>query len=662
MSKQSELEHILKLYESILTNSHLDEASSSSSDLFDGKSVKIPADGAHGGQSGWQSSNAWDIMAPVGTPVYALADGVAQTFSDYGRNVVKTQGKKLYGQSFTVKSDNGLPSIYYTHLEGSPVTKGSKIQCGQLIGYIMDFPNSTADHVHIGVETGNIRQFLNDDGSIKCAKGQKLSGYEVDSPKSSGEEGTSSGEQVQTSKTRKSNLDIDMGKYGTIIPDFANKAVGMLKANLGLTEQYSEEILESLELILNNKSVVNETALISPLDKTVAGSGFGPRWGKFHQGVDLAANAAEVKAPADGVVVKTAADEYPCGGTIVIDHPGGFRTVFCHLQKINVSQGQKVKQGEIIAISGGGSGDAGQGKSDGRHLHFTLRKNGQLVNPMDYIDKSGVVMTGELPQSTSNSSSDTTDNSTSGTTIIKKSNLDIDMGKYGNTIPDFATKALGQLTAGLGLKEQSSKGKEKFFLQFCNVTQKQVKNGEQVSSGSLLGKTDEDVKVSKMDSLGNRVKLKKGDLVLGKDTKEYLGVITIPKDSNSKIKSPVSGVIIEKFNSSCKNQILIEYYVGQDIVKTERGKQKDPTFTDPLLGAILTAPLAAFKDQYDDSGQLKQKRFGYAGERVDPWVKDLIVKPFKSIGNLYRKENTEEEERKKKKVNENIEKIKKLMK
>jgi murein DD-endopeptidase MepM/ murein hydrolase activator NlpD len=640
MSKQSELEHILNLYESILTNSHLDEASSSSSDLFDGKSVKIPADGAHGGQSGWQSSNAWDIMAPVGTPVYALADGVAQTFSDYGRNVVKTQGKKLYGQSFTVKSDNGLPSIYYTHLEGSPITKGSKIQCGQLIGYIMDFPNSTADHVHIGVETGNIRQFLNDDGSIKCAKGQKLSGYEVDSPKSSGEQETSSGEQAQTSKTRKSNLDIDMGKYGTIIPDFANKAVGMLKANLGLTEQYSEEILESLELILNNKSVVNETALISPLDKTVAGSGFGPRWGKFHQGVDLAANAAEVKAPADGVVVKTAADEYPCGGTIVIDHPGGFRTGFCHLQKINVSQGQKVIQVEIIAISGGGSGDAGQGKSDGRHLHFTLRKNGQLVNPMDYIDKSGVVMTGELPQSTSNSSSDTTDNSTSGTTIIKKSNLDIDMGKYGNTIPDFATKALGQLTAGLGLKEQSSKGKEKFFLQFCNVTQKQVKNGEQVSSGSLLGKTDEDVKVSKMDSLGNRVKIKKGDLVLGKDTKEYLGVITIPKDSNSKIKSPVSGVIIEKFNSSCKNQILIEYYVGQDIVKTERGKQKDPTFTDPLLGAILTAPLAAFKDQYDDSGQLKQKRFGYAGERVDPWVKDLIVVPFKSIVNLYRKEYT----------------------
>jgi len=81
------------------------------------------------------------------------------------------------------------------------------------------------------------------------------------------------------------------------------------------------------------------------------------------------------------------------------------------------------------------------------------------------------------------------------------------------------------------------------------------------------------------------------------------------------------------------------------------------------MGAILTAPLTIFKDKYDkDTGELKQKRFGYSGERVDPWVKDAIVAPFKKIGDLFRKENKEEEERKKKKVDENIEKIKKLLK
>ena len=146
--------------------------------LLGGSNMTIPKDGAHARQSGWHSSNAWDIKASIGDPVFALAGGTVQTFSDYGADVIKRGNKKLYGQSFTVDSDGGLPDIYYTHLKGSTVAKGDKIQCGQLIGYVMDFPKSSYDHVHIGVETGhNIREFLNDDGSLKCAKGQKLGKY-----------------------------------------------------------------------------------------------------------------------------------------------------------------------------------------------------------------------------------------------------------------------------------------------------------------------------------------------------------------------------------------------------------------------------------------------------------------------------------------------------
>ena len=146
--------------------------------LLGGSNMTIPKDGAHARQSGWHSSNAWDIKASIGDPVFALAGGTVQVFSDYGSDVIKRGGKKLYGQSFTVDSDGGLPDIYYTHLKGSTVAKGDKIQCGQLIGYVMDFPGSSYDHVHIGVESGhNIREFLNDDGSLICAKGQKLGKY-----------------------------------------------------------------------------------------------------------------------------------------------------------------------------------------------------------------------------------------------------------------------------------------------------------------------------------------------------------------------------------------------------------------------------------------------------------------------------------------------------
>ena len=146
--------------------------------LLGGSNMTIPKDGAHARQSGWHSSNAWDIKASIGDPVFALAGGTVQVFSDYGSDVIKRGNKKLYGQSFTVDSDGGLPDIYYTHLKGATVGKGDKIQCGQLIGYVMDFPGSSYDHVHIGVESGhNIREFLNDDGSLKCAKGQKLGKY-----------------------------------------------------------------------------------------------------------------------------------------------------------------------------------------------------------------------------------------------------------------------------------------------------------------------------------------------------------------------------------------------------------------------------------------------------------------------------------------------------
>ena len=88
---------ITKIFEEIQENKKvITEVSSSSDKLFGGTNVKIPVDGAHAGQSNWASSNAWDIAGKIGTPVYALASGKATTFSDYGRNVIAPNGKKLY--------------------------------------------------------------------------------------------------------------------------------------------------------------------------------------------------------------------------------------------------------------------------------------------------------------------------------------------------------------------------------------------------------------------------------------------------------------------------------------------------------------------------------------------------------------------------------------
>jgi hypothetical protein len=62
----------------------------------------------------------------------------------------------------------------------SPIRKGSEVSCGEFLGVIADFPGSSYDHVHIGVESGNIRQFLNDDGSLKCTNGLDITGLQID--------------------------------------------------------------------------------------------------------------------------------------------------------------------------------------------------------------------------------------------------------------------------------------------------------------------------------------------------------------------------------------------------------------------------------------------------------------------------------------------------
>ena len=148
-----------------------------------------------------------------------------------------------------------------------------------------------------------------------------------------------------------------------------------------------EEIESSKKSILQSVALNEDIAFSSPLSKLDVTSGFGPRWGRFHNGVDLSATDEKVKSPADGIVIKTEVDQHPCGGTIVIDHRNGYTTGYCHLQRIDVKRGQLVRKGDVIGITGGGAGDPGRGRSDGPHLHFTLNKNGVPIDPMKFLDK-----------------------------------------------------------------------------------------------------------------------------------------------------------------------------------------------------------------------------------------------------------------------------------
>ncbi len=108
-------------------------------------------------------------------------------------------------------------------------------------------------------------------------------------------------------------------------------------------------------------------------------SGFGPRWGRMHEGHDFAgATGTPVHATADGVVVH-AGRQSGYGNLIKIKHDFGFETRYAHLSKIRVQVGQRVSRGERI-------GDMGNtGRSTGTHLHYEVRVGGEPQNPMKYI-------------------------------------------------------------------------------------------------------------------------------------------------------------------------------------------------------------------------------------------------------------------------------------
>ena len=101
---------------------------------------------------------------------------------------------------------------------------------------------------------------------------------------------------------------------------------------------------------------------------------------QYHNGIDLpTAEGTKVKSPMDGVVVDVY-DNKLGGNQVIIKHSNGYQTGYAHLSKQLVKKGDKVKKGDIIALSGN------TGRSTGPHLHLTLRdSNGK------YIDAAKVI-------------------------------------------------------------------------------------------------------------------------------------------------------------------------------------------------------------------------------------------------------------------------------
>jgi len=120
------------------------------------------------------------------------------------------------------------------------------------------------------------------------------------------------------------------------------------------------------------------SGLIWPVNGPVV-SGFGMRWGRLHEGIDIAAaTGTPIWAAAAGTVIHAGwLGGY--GNLVVLDHGNGLATAYAHASAILVALGESVSQGQTVALVGS------TGNSSGPHLHFEVRVNGVAVDPLLYL-------------------------------------------------------------------------------------------------------------------------------------------------------------------------------------------------------------------------------------------------------------------------------------
>ncbi len=102
----------------------------------------------------------------------------------------------------------------------------------------------------------------------------------------------------------------------------------------------------------------------------------------MHNGIDVGVPSnTNIFASADGKV-SLAKYSRSYGNWIIIDHENGYQTVYAHLNSFKIREGQSVKAGDVIALSGS------TGRSTGPHLHYEVRHNGTPVNPQSFIGQA----------------------------------------------------------------------------------------------------------------------------------------------------------------------------------------------------------------------------------------------------------------------------------
>ncbi|NEP60691.1 MAG: peptidoglycan DD-metalloendopeptidase family protein [Symploca sp. SIO2G7] len=183
----------------------------------------------------------------------------------------------------------------------------------------------------------------------------------------------------------KTSIPVVNGKWSIRIPDGLNTG-----GKREILAEGNDADGNSLDFYPDEVTIQIGTGMAKPTQGDRLSSPFGPRNGRMHNGVDIAANrGVPVFAVTEGVVsvVKTGCREGSnrCGGGygnhVYIKHSTlELETRYAHLTEVTVSNGERVSRGQQIGTIGN------TGNSTGPHLHFEIRKNGVAKNPLDFIN------------------------------------------------------------------------------------------------------------------------------------------------------------------------------------------------------------------------------------------------------------------------------------
>lgn len=137
---------------------------------------------------------------------------------------------------------------------------------------------------------------------------------------------------------------------------------------------------EQEKVIFEHQEQYHESYFDWPVDQAKLSRGFLPNKRRPHLGIDLAASkGTPILAAHSGKVIYTGQDFSGFGKLIMIEGSRGWATFYAHLSKIRVSEGDRVKKGEVIGLMGR------TGRATGVHLHFEIRGARGPVDPLMYL-------------------------------------------------------------------------------------------------------------------------------------------------------------------------------------------------------------------------------------------------------------------------------------